>query len=155
MTTFTINVNDRDYRFEALPDMPLLWALRDLMNLTGTKFGCGKGLCGACTILLNGTAVRACSVPVSAVKNAKITTIEGLAKDSRLTALQNAWIEEDVAQCGYCQAGQLMTATALLRKNAKPTDAEIEEAMSGNICRCGTYLRIKKAIRKAAKGGVK
>jgi isoquinoline 1-oxidoreductase alpha subunit len=129
---------------------PLLWVLRDHLGLVGTKYGCGVAQCGACTVHLNGAPVRSCSVPVSAAVSQKVTTIEGLAKDGKLTAVQAAWVEHDVAQCGYCQAGQIMSATALLKSNPKPTDADIDAAMSGNLCRCGTYIRIRKAIHAAA-----
>ena len=129
---------------------PLLWVLRDHLGLVGAKYGCGVAQCGACTVHLNGAPIRSCSVPVSAVVGQKVTTIEGLAKDGKLTAVQAAWIEHDVAQCGYCQAGQIMSATALLKSNPKPTDADIDAAMSGNLCRCGTYIRIRKAIHAAA-----
>ncbi|HEU5134975.1 MAG TPA: (2Fe-2S)-binding protein [Steroidobacteraceae bacterium] len=131
------------------PTMPLLWVIRDFIGLTGTKFGCGLGLCGACTVHLDGTAVRSCSVPVSAVAGKPITTIEGLSPDGQ-HPLQKAWEEGDVPQCGYCQSGQLMQAASLLREKPAPTDAEIDEAMSGNLCRCGTYQRIRRAIRKAS-----
>lgn len=133
---------------------PLLWVLRDHLGLVGTKFGCGIAQCGACTVHLDGEPARSCSVPVSAVAGRKITTIEGLAgPDGRLHPLQAAWIEHDVPQCGYCQAGQLMSAAALLNKKPKPTDADIDAAMNGNLCRCGTYPRIRKAIHAAAKNG--
>jgi aerobic-type carbon monoxide dehydrogenase small subunit (CoxS/CutS family) len=130
--------------------MPLLWVLRDHLDLVGAKFGCGIGQCGACTVLIDGAAMRSCSVPVSALAGSSVTTIEGLAKDGSLHPLQEAWISEDVAQCGYCQAGQIMSAAALLAKNASPTDAEIDAGMAGNLCRCGTYPRIRRAIRRAA-----
>jgi isoquinoline 1-oxidoreductase alpha subunit len=130
---------------------PLLWVLRDSLGLVGTKYGCGVAQCGACTVHMNGAPVRSCSVPISAVAGQQITTIEGLAgKDGKLHPLQTAWIDHDVPQCGYCQAGQLMSAAALLRSKPKPTDADIDTAMSGNLCRCGTYLRIRKAIHAAA-----
>ncbi len=131
------------------PAMPLLWVIRDFLGLTGTKYGCGLGLCGACTVHLDGVAIRSCSVPVSAVAGKAITTIEGLSPDGQ-HPLQRAWEEGDVPQCGYCQAGQLMQAASLLREKPRPTDAEITEAMSGNLCRCGTYQRIHRAIRKAS-----
>ena len=133
------------------PATPLLWVLRDHLNLVGTKYGCGVAQCGACTVHLNGSPVRSCSVPVSSIAGQQITTIEGLAANGKLNAVQAAWIEHDVAQCGYCQAGQIMSATALLARNPNPTDADIDAAMSGNLCRCGTYLRIRKAIHTAAK----
>ena len=131
------------------PDTPLLWVLRDELRLTGTKYGCGEGQCGACTVHVDGAALRSCVVPVSSVARQKITTIEGLSSDGR-HPVQRAWIEEDVPQCGYCQPGQMMTAASLLAYRPKPTDAEIDDAMSGNICRCGTYPRIRKAIHRAA-----
>jgi isoquinoline 1-oxidoreductase subunit alpha len=147
--TWSINVNDRDYQVSAPPEMPLLWVLRELVKLRGTKFGCGKALCGACTVHLDGAPVRSCVLPVAAVAGKKIRTIEGLAHD-HLNVLQEAWIEHQVPQCGYCQSGQLMSATALLASNPAPTDADIDAAMSGNICRCGTYTRIRAAIKTAA-----
>ena len=153
MPSYTLTVNNQSFTVEASPDTPLLWVLRDDLELKGTKFGCGKAQCGACTVHLNGTAVRSCSLPVSAVKG-KITTIEGLSADGS-HPLQKAWVELDVPQCGYCQAGQIMSASALLAKKPKPTDADIDTAMSGNICRCGTYSRIKKAIHVAAEKGGK
>ena len=143
MTRITLNVNGADTQVDAPDDMPLLWALRDLIGLTGSKYGCGIGQCGACTVHLNGAPVRSCLVPVSQVTGQAITTIEGLTEDGALHALQQAWIEKDVAQCGYCQSGQIMSAAALLQNNAKPTDADIDAAMAGNYCRCGTYIRIR------------
>lgn len=131
------------------PSMPLLWAIRDTVGLTGTKFGCGMSQCGACTIHLNGNAIRSCVMPVSAAANAEITTIEGLSEDGS-HPVQQAWIEEDVSQCGYCQSGQIMSAVALLKQNPKPNYSEIDQFMAGNICRCGTYPRIRKAIQSAA-----
>ena len=146
-----LNVNGKDHELGNLDDStPLLWVLRDHLNLVGTKYGCGVAQCGACTVHLNGTPTRSCVLPVSAVAGQKVTTIEGLAKDGKLNSVQTAWIEHDVAQCGYCQAGQIMSATALLQQKPKPTDADIDAAMSGNVCRCGTYLRIRKAIHAAA-----
>jgi len=133
-------------------DTPLLWVLRDELKLVGTKFGCGVAQCGACTVHLNGSPVRSCSIPASAVAGQKITTVEGLANGAVLSALQQAWIDQDVAQCGYCQAGQLMTATALLKQHPNPTDAQIDQVMT-NYCRCGTYVRIRKAIHAAAAAG--
>ena len=150
MTRITLNVNGADTQVDAPDDMPLLWALRDLIGLTGSKYGCGIGQCGACTVHLNGAPVRSCLVPVSQVSGQAITTIEGLTEDGGLHALQQAWIEKDVAQCGYCQSGQIMSAAALLQNNAKPTDADIDAAMAGNYCRCGTYIRIREAIHAAA-----
>ena len=145
----TLKVNGRTCRFNGDPEMPLLWYLRDELNLKGTKFGCGMGLCGACTIHLNGEAVRGCLTPVSAAANATVTTIEGLSADGT-HPVQAAWQEIDVPQCGYCQAGQIMAACALLANKPKPTDAEIDAAMDGNLCRCGTYRRIRTAIHRAA-----
>jgi isoquinoline 1-oxidoreductase alpha subunit len=149
MAVYTLQINDKQYKIEADPKMPLLWAIRDLAGLTGTKYGCGIAQCGACTVHLNGTPVRSCSIPVSAAVTQKITTIEGLSENNS-HPVQQAWIAEQVPQCGYCQSGQIMTATALLKKNPKPTDKDIDVAMQGNICRCGTYPRIRKAIHAAA-----
>ena len=146
---YTLNVNGKTTTVDVPADMPLLWVIRDVLNLKGTKFGCGIGQCGACTVNLRGRAVRACQTPVSTAANAAITTIEGLSADGT-HPLQQAWMEIDVPQCGYCQAGQMMTANALLSSNPRPTDAEITTAMNGNICRCGTYLRIRQAIQRAA-----
>lgn len=147
-----LNINGKEHAVDDVDEAtPLLWVLRDHLGLVGTKYGCGVAQCGACTVHLNGAPVRSCSVPVSAVAGQKVTTIEGLAgKDGKLNAVQAAWIEHDVAQCGYCQAGQIMSATALLKTNPKPTDADIDAAMGGNLCRCGTYTRIRKAIHAAA-----
>ena len=150
MPKFSITVNGTDAQVDAPDDMPLLWALRDLMGLTGSKYGCGIGQCGACTVHLNGAPVRSCLLPVGQVSGQAITTIEGLADGDALHALQQAWIEKDVAQCGYCQSGQIMSAAALLRSNPEPTDADIDAAMAGNYCRCGTYIRIREAIHAAA-----
>ena len=150
MKFFEINVNNKIRKVEADPSTPLLWILRDNLNLVGTKYGCGISQCGACTIHLNGEAIRSCVYPISAVGKQKITTIEGLSKKGDFSYVQEAWIKEDVSQCGYCQAGQIMTATALLEKINDPSDDEIDKAMSGNICRCGTYTRIKKAIKSAS-----
>jgi isoquinoline 1-oxidoreductase subunit alpha len=149
MASFTLLINGKSYQVEAEPQMPLLWAIRDLAGLTGTKYGCGISQCGACTVHLNGTPIRSCSMPVSSVANQKITTIEGLSDDNS-HPVQKAWIEEQVPQCGYCQSGQIMAATALLKRNPSPTDKDIDAAMQGHICRCGTYPRIRKAIKKAA-----
>lgn len=148
----TVTVNGQSHQLDDIdPATPLLWVLRDHLGLVGTKYGCGVAQCGACTVHLNGAAVRSCSVPVSAVAGQSITTIEGLqGKPGQLHPLQQAWIEHDVPQCGYCQAGQLMSAAALLQQNPKPTDAQIDAAMAGNICRCGTYLRLRAAIHTAA-----
>lgn len=150
MATINLNINGKTQTVDVDPKTPLLWVLRDHLNLVGTKYGCGIAQCGACTVIMEGNAVRSCAMPVSSVANKKITTIEGLSENGD-HPVQKAWIEHDVPQCGYCQAGQIMTATALLNKNANPTDEEIETAMNGNICRCGTYLRIKAAIKTAAK----
>jgi len=144
-----LKVNGEVMQVEAAPEMPLLWVLRDLLDLKGAKFGCGAGLCGACTVHVNGRAVRSCITPVSTVANDAITTIEGLSVDGS-HPVQKAWIEEDVAQCGYCQAGQVMTAAAFLSGKPNPTDAEIDSAMTNNLCRCGTYPRIQLAVRHAA-----
>lgn len=150
MPEIKLLVNGSEYKTDADPETPLLWVLRDYLNLTGTKFGCGMAQCGACTIHIDGNPSRSCSMPVSAAAGKKITTIEGLSKNNA-HPLQLAWIEHQVPQCGYCQSGQIMSAAALLEKNPNPTDQDIDRAMSGNICRCGTYLRIKKAIQTAAK----
>ena len=150
MKTFTLQVNGQPRTVEVAEDTPLLWVLRDHLDLVGTKFGCGMSLCGACTVHLDGQAVRACVTPVSAVGERKVVTIEGLATNGKFTALQQAWCDLDVAQCGYCQAGQIMCATALLNEKANPTDEDIDLAMSGNLCRCATYTRIRKAIHTAA-----
>jgi isoquinoline 1-oxidoreductase subunit alpha len=147
-----LKVNGKEYTADGIDDAtPLLWVLRDSLGLVGTKYGCGVGACGACTVHLNGEPVRSCSIPAAAAAGQSITTIEGLApSDETLHPLQRAWIDQDVAQCGYCQAGQLMVAAALLAKNPDPSDADIDQALSGNLCRCGTYLRIRKAVRLAA-----
>lgn len=144
-----LNINNQDYTINAEPDVPLLWTLRDIIGLTGTKYGCGEGLCGACTVLIDNVAQKSCVVSVSAAINKKITTIEGLSTDLS-HPLQIAWMKEDVSQCGYCQPGQIMSAAALLMKIPKPTDADIDQAMQDNICRCGTYNRIRTAIHLAA-----
>jgi len=146
----TLHVNGRSYRADVTPDMPLLWVLRDVLGLTGTKYGCGLALCGACTVHLDGRPVRACVTPVSAAAQGTITTIEGAGADPLGKALQAAWLDLGVPQCGYCQPGQIMSALALLREKPRPTDADIDAAMSGNICRCGTYIRIRAAIRRVA-----
>jgi len=143
-----LKVNNRTMDTDAAPDTPLLWVLRDHLGMTGTKFGCGMALCGACTVHLDGAAVRSCVLPLSAVADRAITTIEGLSAD-RSHAVQKAWLEIDVPQCGYCQSGQIMAAAALLHRNSNPSDTEIDAAMSGNLCRCGTYPRIRKAIHRA------
>jgi isoquinoline 1-oxidoreductase alpha subunit len=149
MAQFSLDVNSRTQIVEAEAEMPLLWALRDLLNMTGTKYGCGVGLCGACTVHVDGSASRSCQIPVSAAAGKQITTIEGLG-GNRLHPVQQAWIAEQVPQCGYCQPGQMMSAAALLAEKQNPTDAEIDEAMAGNLCRCATYFRIRKAIHRAA-----
>ncbi|MDF2464803.1 MAG: putative isoquinoline 1-oxidoreductase, alpha subunit [Ramlibacter sp.] len=146
----TLNINGKDLPVDADPSTPLLWALRDTLGMSGTKFGCGQGLCGACTVHLNGAPVRSCVTPVSAAAGQKITTIEAVANDRVGKAVQDAWVKHDVVQCGYCQSGQVMSATALLKSKRKPTDADIDAAMAGNICRCGTYARIRSAIKDAA-----
>ncbi|MBP6213219.1 MAG: (2Fe-2S)-binding protein [Pyrinomonadaceae bacterium] len=150
MAVISLNVNGRTVTVDVDPATPLLWVLRDHLNLVGTKFGCGIAQCGACTVHVNGSAVRSCVLPVSSVKNNAIVTIEGLSETGD-HPLQQAWEELDVSQCGYCQAGQIMSAAALLKRNAKPTENDIDNAMSGNICRCGTQVRIRKAIHLAAK----
>ena|SRR5689334_19344269 len=146
---FKLNVNGRSTTVDVAADTPLLWVVRDVLNLKGTKYGCGIGQCGACTVHLNGTAVRSCQTPISAAANQNITTLEGLSADGT-HPVQVAWQEIDVPQCGYCQAGQMMSAAALLAKKPKPSDKDIDSAMNGNLCRCGTYLRIRQAIHKAA-----
>lgn len=146
---FNLIVNRKSMRVEAPPDMPLLWVLRDLLDLKGAKYGCGLGQCGACVVHVDGVPQRSCMVPVSAATGMKITTIEGLSVDGS-HPVQKAWVEMDVPQCGYCQAGQIMTAAAFLARNPRPTDAEIDAAMAANLCRCGTYLRIREAVRNAA-----
>ncbi len=149
MPRITLKINGKDHTLDVPPDMPLLWALRDKLNMTGTKYGCGIGLCGTCTVLVDGEPVQSCRRPAVNMAGREITTIEGLSPDGS-HPVQKAWNEEDVPQCGYCQGGQILTAAALLEKNPKPDDAAIDKAMSGNICRCGTYIRIRKAIKLAA-----
>ena len=149
MSNIAITVNEKRCLIDATPDTPLLWVLRDTLGLTGTKYGCGLGLCGACTVHLDGVAVRACQTPLGSVGTKRITTIEGLSSD-RSHPIQRAWIAEQVPQCGYCQSGQIMQAASLLAKNPRPSKEEVDEAMSGNICRCGTYQRIRRAIQRAA-----
>lgn len=149
MPTYKLHINEKDYTVEADARMPLLWAIRDLAGLTGTKYGCGIAQCRACTVHLNGNPVQSCSLPVSAAGNQKITTIEGLSKDNS-HPVQQAWIAEQVPQCGYCQSGMLMSASALLKRIPNPSDKDIDTAMQGHICRCGTYPRIRKAIKTAA-----
>lgn len=149
MAKFTLNINGEKREVDLDPSTPLLWVLRDHMQLVGTKYGCGIAQCGACTVHLGDTAVRSCSLPVASVGNQEVTTIEGLSENGD-HPVQEAWLESDVPQCGYCQAGQIMTASALLKQNPNPSDSEIEMAMNGNICRCGTYVRIKEAVKSAA-----
>lgn len=149
MATIILKINNKKYTVDADPKMPLLWAIRDLVGLTGTKYGCGIAQCGACTVHMAGTPVRSCSIPVSTAAGKEITTIEGLSENNS-HPVQQAWIAEQVPQCGYCQSGQIMAATALLKKNPAPTDKDIDAAMQGHICRCGTYPRIRKAIKTAA-----
>ena len=150
MPKIQLNVNGSSREIDVPADMPLLWVLRDIAGLSGTKYGCGIGQCGACTVHVDGAPVRSCLVPASSVAGSSITTIEGLAAEGELHALQQVWIDQDVAQCGYCQAGQIMSAAALLQQKPNPTDADIDAAMVGNYCRCGTYIRIRKAIHTAA-----
>ena len=147
----TLNINGKDTAVNADDSTPILWALRDTLGMTGTKFGCGQALCGACTVQLNGAPVRSCITPISAAAGQKITTIEAVGQDKVGQAVQAAWVKHDVAQCGYCQSGQIMSATALLQGTKKPSDADIDAAMAGNVCRCGTYVRIRAAIHDAAK----
>jgi len=155
-TAVQLKVNGREYSFEAEPDMPLLWAIRERIGLTGTKYGCGIAQCGSCTVLVNGKATRSCVTPVSSVAGKEIVTIEGLSSDGS-HPLQKAWVKEEVPQCGYCQSGQIMAAAALLAGNKNPSDRDIDEALTGNLCRCGTYQRIRRAVHTAAgmleKGG--
>ena len=149
MAKYNINVNGKDHTVEADPQMPLLWVVRDLIGLKGTKFGCGMALCGACTLHLEGTPIRSCSYPISLAAGKKVTTIEGISAEAD-HAVQKAWVELQVPQCGYCQSGQIMSAVALLKNTPKPTDAQIDAAMNGNLCRCGTYQRIRQAIHRAS-----
>ena len=151
MAEFTINVNGRDHTIDVPPRMPLLWALRDVLGYTGTKFGCGMQICGACTVHIDGVARTSCRTPVESIGTSKVTTIEGLSPDGS-HAVQQAWIAEDVPQCGYCQSGKIMAAAAMLAENPNPDDSDIDTAMARNICRCGTYDRVRKAIHRAAKG---
>jgi len=150
MASYALNINGKTYNVDVDSDTPILWVLRDTLGLVGTKYGCGIAQCGACTIHLDGSAARSCSIPVSMIEGKKITTIEGLSEDGS-HPVQQAWVEHDVPQCGYCQAGQIMSASALIKNNKNPSDEDIKQAMSGNICRCGTYLRIRKAVKTAAK----
>jgi len=152
MSMVSLTINGKKREVDVAPDTPLLWVLRDSLHLTGTKFGCGIAQCGACTVHLDGEPVRSCSTPVSAAAGKKVTTIEGVAGTAAGKAVQAAWIKNDVPQCGYCQSGQIMSATALLAKNRAPSDADIDGAMSGNVCRCGTYNQIRAAIKEAAAG---
>ena len=147
----TLNINGKDTAVNADDSTPILWALRDTLGMSGTKFGCGQALCGACTVLLDGVPVRSCTTPISAAAGQKITTIEAVGQDKVGRAVQAAWVKHDVAQCGYCQSGQIMSATAWLKGTKKPSDADIDAAMAGNVCRCGTYVRIRAAIHDAAK----
>ena len=149
MKSIKLSVNGKAFTVEVVDDMPLLWVIRDYIGLTGTKFGCGKGLCGACTVLLNGKAIRSCSMPVSKIGRKKVVTIEGISEGEK-HPIQDAWVKEQVPQCGYCQSGQIMSALALLKRNSKPTDEDIDRAMDGNICRCGSYQQIRKAIHTFA-----
>ena len=153
MPFYTLSVNGKHHQVEAEPDMPLLWVLRDLLGLTGTKYGCGIAQCGACTVHLDDAPVRSCILRVADVGERPVVTIEGLAGGDKLHPLQQAWIDEDVPQCGYCQAGQIMSAAALLKKKPSPTDDDIDSALAGNYCRCGTYIRIRRAVHAAAGGG--
>ena len=147
----TLNINGKETAVDADESTPILWALRDTLGMSGTKFGCGQALCGACTVLVDGVPVRSCTTPISAAAGQKITTIEAVGQDRVGRAVQAAWVKHDVAQCGYCQSGQIMSATALLKGTKKPSDADIDAAMAGNVCRCGTYVRIRAAIHDAAK----
>jgi isoquinoline 1-oxidoreductase alpha subunit len=152
MTEATLKINGTDHSVDVPPDMPLLWALRDILNLTGTKYSCGIGVCGACTVLVNGVPMRSCVMPAISTAGMEITTIEGLDPAGE-HPVQTAWDEEDVAQCGYCQPGQILTASALLKQNPNPSDEDIDSTMAGVLCRCGTYQRIRKAIKRAAEAG--
>ena len=147
----TLTVNGKKMPVDADPDTPLLWVLRDHLNMTGTKYGCGMALCGACTVHVNGQATRSCQTPLSSAAGKRITTIEGIGQTKEGRAVQDAWVANEVPQCGYCQSGQILSATALLAKVKRPSDAEIDEAMAGNVCRCGTYNRIRLAVRQASK----
>ena len=146
----TLNINKKDYNVDVDPETPLLWVLRDTINLTGTKYGCGIAQCGACMVHVDGTPVQSCTLPISSIGDRKVTTIEGVSSGESLHPVQQAWMDENVPQCGFCQTGQIMSAIALIEKNPAPSDNDIEAAMSGNICRCGTYERIRKAIKKAS-----
>ena len=155
MVAFTIEVNGTTRSVDVDGDTPLLWVLRDVLGMTGTKFGCGAALCGACTVHIDGVATRSCITPVDSIGNAQVTTIEAVGKTDAGAKIQKAWLDHEVVQCGYCQSGQIMSAAALLASNPRPTDADIDDAMSGNICRCGTYIRIREAIKLAAQSNVK
>ena len=148
--TITLRINGKSQDVDVEGDVPLLWVLRDTLGLTGTKFGCGRGLCGACTVHIDGRAARSCTTPAASISGRSVTTIEGLSDRGGMHPVQSAWIEHDVPQCGYCQAGQIMAAAALLSRNPRPTDADIQGTMSQNLCRCGTYLRVREAVRTAA-----
>jgi isoquinoline 1-oxidoreductase alpha subunit len=150
MANYTINVNGKTHTVDVPGDMPLLWVLRDKINLKGTKFGCGVAACGACTVHLDGKVARACMTPIQSVGSQRVTTVEGIGETKTGQAVQKAWVDVDVVQCGYCQAGQVMAATALINSNPRPTDKDIDTAMQGNACRCGTYVRIREAIKTAA-----
>lgn len=152
---FTIKVNGTARSADVDDDTPLLWILRDVLGMTGTKFGCGAALCGACTVHIDGVATRSCVTPIDSVGSSQVTTIEAVGATATGAAIQKAWLEQEVVQCGYCQSGQIMSAAALLASNPRPTDADIDDAMSGNICRCGTYVRIREAIKLAAQSNVK
>ena len=146
----TLTINGEQHSLDVEAEMPLLWAIRNEVGLTGTKYGCGIAQCGACTVLMDGKPIRSCSLPVSSAQDKNIVTIEGLAENGNLTKVQQAWVAEDVPQCGYCQSGQIMSATALLNRTSNPDESDIDAAMAGNICRCGTYVRIRRAIKRAA-----
>ncbi len=148
--SFSIKINGASHSVDADGDTPLLWVLRDILGMTGTKFGCGMALCGACTVHVDGVAIRSCSTPINSIGDSEVTTIEGIGTTETGVKIQKTWLEREVVQCGYCQSGQIMSAAALLASNPHPTDVEIDDAMSGNICRCGTYLRIREAIKLAA-----
>jgi isoquinoline 1-oxidoreductase subunit alpha len=153
MATITFGLNGRQQTVDVVPQMPLLWVLRDTLGLTGTKFGCGMALCGACTVHVDGAATRSCITPVDSIGTSEITTIEAIGATPAGAKIQKAWLDREVVQCGYCQSGQIMSAAALIAGNPHPTEGDIDDAMSGNICRCGTYLRIREAIKQAAQGG--
>ena len=152
---YTIRVNGRVHGVDVDGDTPLLWVLRDVLGMTGTKFGCGRALCGACTVHLGGVATRSCVTPISSIGRSEITTIEAISRTAAGARIQKAWLDREVVQCGYCQSGQIMSATALLAKNPHPSDSDIDDAMSGNICRCGAYVRIREAIKRAAQSEAK